>query len=105
MAVTRWSAVLARVSRGVAFVLLSALIAASSLLAPTAARAGPKDPPDVERLLERLDELYRSKSSIARIEIHVTTPRSTRSLRLRAWTRGEDEALIVIEAPPREQGT
>jgi hypothetical protein len=39
------------------------------------------------------------------MEIGIVTPRSTRSLRLRAWTRGEDEALIVIEAPPREEGT
>ncbi len=39
------------------------------------------------------------------MEILVTTPRSTRSLRLKAWTRGEDEALVVIEAPPREEGT
>jgi hypothetical protein len=62
-------------------------------------------PPDVEALLARLDDLYRSKSSIARIDIQVTTPRSTRSLRLKAWTRGEDEALIVIEAPPRDEGT
>jgi hypothetical protein len=26
-------------------------------------------------------------------------------MRLSAWTRGEDEALIVVEAPPREEGT
>lgn len=62
-------------------------------------------PPDVDRLLARLDDLYRSRSSIAHMEILVTTPRSTRSLRLKAWTRGEDEALVVIEAPPREEGT
>jgi outer membrane lipoprotein-sorting protein len=62
-------------------------------------------PPDVDALLQHLDDLYRSRSSIARIEIDVTTTRSTRSLRLRAWTRGEDEVLVVIEAPPREAGT
>lgn len=62
-------------------------------------------PPDVQAVLTHLDDLYRSKSSIARIEIQVTTPRATRSLRLKAWTRGEDDALIVIEAPPREEGT
>lgn len=72
---------------------------------PSAASSAQPKPPDVDALLARLDELYRAKSSIARIEIHVTTPRSTRSLRLKAWTRGEDEALIVIEAPPREEGT
>jgi hypothetical protein len=74
-------------------------------ISPTIAAVEQPEPPNVERLLDRLDALYRSKSSIARIEIQVTTPRSTRTLRLRAWTRGEDEALIVIEAPPREEGT
>lgn len=67
--------------------------------------AGQPAHPDVEAVLGHLDELYRSKSSIARLEIQVTTPRTTRSMRLQAWTRGEDEALIVIEAPPREEGT
>jgi hypothetical protein len=62
-------------------------------------------PPDVEALLAHLDDLYRSKSSIARIEIQVVRPRATRTLRLQAWTRGEEEALVVIEAPAREAGT
>jgi outer membrane lipoprotein-sorting protein len=82
--------------------------AACACLALTASTAAPTDqlrPPDINRVLERLDDLYRSKSSVARIEVLVTTPRSTRSLRLKAWSRGEDEALIVIESPPREDGT
>ena len=66
--------------------------------------AGP-DQPDVDALLQHLDDLYRSKSSIARIQIDVTSPRSARSMRLRAWTRGEEEVLVLIEAPPREAGT
>jgi hypothetical protein len=65
---------------------------------------GPEQP-DVDALLQHLDDLYRSKSSIARIEIDVTTTRSTRNMRLRAWTRGEEEVLVLIEAPPREAGT
>ena len=63
-----------------------------------------QQPPDVAALLARIDDLYRSKSSIARIDILVTSPRTTRSLRMRAWSRGEDEALVIIEAPPREEG-
>jgi len=54
--------------------------------------------------MARLDDLFRSQSSIARMEVTVTGPRSSRSMRLKAWTRGEDEALIVIEAPAREAG-
>jgi outer membrane lipoprotein-sorting protein len=77
-----------------------------SLSPRSAARPSPQPtPPDVDAVLARLDDLYRSKSSIARMEIVVTSPRSTRTMRLKAWTRGEDEALIVIEAPPREEGT
>ena len=51
-----------------------------------------------------MDDPYRSKSSIARLQIDVTGPRTTRSMRLKAWTRGEDEVLVLIEAPPREAG-
>jgi len=61
--------------------------------------------PDVDRLLTRIDDLYRAKSSIARMEITVTTPRSVRTLRIEAWTRGEEEALVVVESPAREAGT
>ena len=79
-------------------------VAAAALMACPAARAAPP-PPDVERLLDRIDDLYRSKSSIGRMEIVVTTPRTTRSMRLKAWTRGEEEVLVVVEAPARDAGT
>jgi outer membrane lipoprotein-sorting protein len=83
----------------------SSVLAIATLAMPVARAAEQPRPPDVDTLLARLDDLYRSKSSIARIEIQVTSARSTRSLRLKAWSRGEDESLIVIEAPPREEGT
>lgn len=77
--------------------LAAAALAATTVVQPRA--------PDVERLLDTLDDLYRSTSSIAQIELQVTTPRTTRSLRVKAWTRGQTDALIVIEAPPKEAGT
>lgn len=69
------------------------------------AAAAQPSPPDVESLLQHLDDLYRSTSSIARMEIRVVNPRTTRTLRLKAWTRGEEEVFVLIEAPPREAGT
>jgi outer membrane lipoprotein-sorting protein len=71
---------------------------------PAAGAEARQQPPDVAALLARIDDLYRSRSSIARIDILVTSPRTTRSLRLKAWSRGEEEALVIIEAPPREEG-
>ncbi len=79
--------------------------AGAALLGGLALVAGPPQAPDVDALLRRLDDLYRSTSSIARIELAVSGPRVTRTIRLTAWTRGEDEVLVVIEAPPREAGT
>ena len=61
--------------------------------------------PDVSAVMKRMDELFRSESSIAQIEITVVKPRRTRTLRMRAWTRGREKALIVIESPAREKGT
>ncbi len=80
------------------------VVAAAVLLACPAARAAPP-PPDVDRLLARLDDLYRSRSSVGRMEIAVVTPRATRTMRLKAWTRGEEEVLVVVESPPRDAGT
>jgi Outer membrane lipoprotein-sorting protein len=78
------------------------LALALALGSPAAALASP---PEVGALLRHLDDLYRSTSSVARMEIAVVNPRSTRTLRLQASTRGEEEALVVVEAPAREAGT
>lgn len=95
-------------------VILGALLAGApgsgvpaAAAAPPASRetASAPRPPDVDALLSYLDDLYRSTSSIATIEITVTSPHTTRNLRVKAWTRGHDDALIVIQAPPREAGT
>jgi hypothetical protein len=83
---------------------IAAALVSLCFVAPDSMAGGPQQP-DVDALLQHLDDLYRSKSSIARIEIDVTTTRSTRNMRLRAWTRGEEEVLVLIEAPPREAGT
>jgi outer membrane lipoprotein-sorting protein len=61
--------------------------------------------PDVDRLLRSYDDLYDSSGTIARVEISIITPKKTRTLRLRLWGKGEDKALIVIDAPPRDAGT
>ncbi len=73
------------------------------LAAPALATA--QERPDLARMTRILDDLYSSSASIARLEMTVTTPRRTRTMRMRVWTRGEDRALIRIESPSRERGT
>jgi outer membrane lipoprotein-sorting protein len=66
---------------------------------------GASSPPDVDKVLDRLDDLYRSKASIGRMDLIVTRPGLKRSLAMRVWSKGEDRALIVIDSPAREAGT
>ncbi len=75
------------------------------LLAASATAPAAPQRPDVDAVLAKLDDLYRSKSSIARVELTVVSSRSTRTMRVRGWTSGETKALIVVEAPPRDEGT
>lgn len=78
------------------------LLASLALVpAPTAAQ----DAPSLETITRNIDALFRSTATEARIEVTIVTPRSTRELRMRSWTRGEDRALIVIESPARDEGT
>ncbi|UCF78043.1 MAG: outer membrane lipoprotein-sorting protein [Candidatus Eiseniibacteriota bacterium] len=61
--------------------------------------------PDVKYLLRKFDETYESSGTFARLEITTVRPRKTRTMRVRTWAKGEDMALIVIDAPARDAGT
>jgi outer membrane lipoprotein-sorting protein len=73
--------------------------------AQSASRAGDDLPPDVVALLRQMDELYESSGTYAELEITTIKPGKTRSMRLRSWGKGDDHALIVIDAPARDAGT
>lgn len=60
---------------------------------------------DLKAVVKHFEDLYRADSSIAEAELTVVRPRRTRSLRMKIWTRGEEKALVLIQAPPREKGT
>jgi outer membrane lipoprotein-sorting protein len=61
--------------------------------------------PDVDRVMDYIDDLYRSQSSYSSMRMTVVKERGTRELQLEAWSKGDDEALIVIRSPAREAGT
>jgi hypothetical protein len=69
-------------------------------------RTPPPSPPlpSVEKVALRLNDLFRVDSSEADLTMKVVTARYRRELTLHSWTRGKDEALIVVRAPAREAG-
>lgn len=61
--------------------------------------------PTVQEVTQKLDDLYRSKSSKSMVTMEVLNDRGKRTLELEQWSRGKDESLIVIRSPAREAGT
>ena len=72
------------------------------LASPTVATEPPL--PSVRQVVDRLNDLYRVDSSEADLTMKVVTDRYRRELTLHSWTRGKEEALIVVRAPAREAG-
>jgi len=62
-------------------------------------------PPSAAEVTAHLDTLYRTDSSHHTLRMEIKPSRWERTLKLEAWSRGEDDALIVIRAPAREAGT
>jgi hypothetical protein len=79
---------------------------ALAMLAVAAAALPAQEPlPALDDVVRHLDEMYRYDSSHAVMTMTVVRERGTRELTLESWSRGEDDALIVIRAPSREAGT
>jgi outer membrane lipoprotein-sorting protein len=57
---------------------------------------------DAEKIVKKMDELYRSTSSVATLEMEITTPQWT--LKIKAWSSGMDKTFIRILAPKKEMG-
>lgn len=61
--------------------------------------------PDVVSLLKRTEALLEGRSSVAAMQMAITTPAWERSLKLKVWSKGRDFALVrVLAGGPRETG-
>lgn len=80
-----------------------AALALAFLVPPALVTAQPTGA-DVDAIIAKLDELYRSKSSHAMIEMEIVTPHWERTLELEAWTEGLDRTFIRVHAPRKEAG-
>ena len=79
-------------------------------LAAEPAKAPPVCPsaeekPDALALMERTEKLLSGSSLVATMTMEIKTPSWSRKLKMKAWTRGKDYALIrILEGGPREVG-
>ncbi len=76
----------------------------SGILLTRSSAATPPPLPSVRQVVDRLNNLFRTDSSEADFTMKVVTARYRRELTLHGWTRGMDEALIVVRSPAREAG-
>lgn len=60
--------------------------------------------PDLDQVVDHLDDMYRSSTSHATMTMTVVRERGDRELTLESWSRGDEDALIVIRSPAREAG-
>jgi outer membrane lipoprotein-sorting protein len=59
---------------------------------------------DAKQIVKRIDELYRSESSSAVLEMEIDTPHWTRTLKMNAWSLGMDKTFIRVLEPKKERG-
>ncbi len=58
----------------------------------------------IDEIIAKQDELYRSKSSYAKMVMEIVTPHWERTLEMEAWSEGMDKTFIVINSPKKERG-
>lgn len=80
------------------------LLLATFLSAP-AVQVARAEQPTADELVTRMDDLYDSSGTVAEVEVEIVEPDKTRTMKLRMWSRGEEEALAVVLDPPRDEGT
>jgi len=60
--------------------------------------------PTIEELLNATDDIARGASSHATLEMQVKTARYERTMKIEAWSKGEDKSLIRILEPAKDAG-
>ena len=59
---------------------------------------------DLKTLLAKVDDLYRSEASVAKMEMEVVTPHWERTMEMDSWTKGTDKSFIRILSPKKDAG-
>jgi outer membrane lipoprotein-sorting protein len=60
--------------------------------------------PEVQKIIEDIDRLYRSNSSYSEVEMTIVTPHWKRTLGMKVWTEGMEKTFIRLTSPEKEKG-
>jgi outer membrane lipoprotein-sorting protein len=75
-----------------------------ALVAATAPAASAATVPNADAILQRAYDNYRAKNSTTTVSMTIHRPAWERHLSMKAWTRGEDDALVRFTAPAGDAG-
>jgi outer membrane lipoprotein-sorting protein len=67
--------------------------------------SGESDTGKAQRIVTIVDELYRSSSSKALLEMEIITPHWQRTLKIRVYSKGMNQTFMRILEPKKEKGT
>jgi len=59
---------------------------------------------DVEAIVKKIDELYRSQSSRGKMEMTIVSENWTRTLRMDVWSEGMDKTFVRVTYPKKDAG-
>lgn len=59
---------------------------------------------DINEIVRKIDQLYRSSTSFADFEMEIITPHWKRTLKMDSWSEGTDKTFIRIREPKKEKG-
>ncbi len=60
--------------------------------------------PDLKKIVNELDRLYRSRTSFATFEMTIINPNWQRTLQMEGWSEGMDKTFIHILSPKKDRG-
>jgi outer membrane lipoprotein-sorting protein len=66
--------------------------------------AGNLSEKEVKDIIRNIDQLYRSEYSYSELEMEIDTPHWSRTLEMKAWTKGMNKTFIRIISPKKEKG-
>src|SRR5271165_816664 len=76
------------------------LLAACTLLMLSRARAQ-----DAKQIVTKAEDNIRGLSSLTEMTIQIKRPAWTRTMSMKAWSKGEQYSMIVVTAPVKDAGT